>query len=240
LTDGLTVVKGEKFNNWRTVGNAVAIAQLFSKRNVDELIVLDVNCRVNKTHVDLRMIEEFSSILEIPFSVGGGINSIEDARACIRAGAEKIVLGTAAIKNPEMITKIANEFGNQAVVVSVDVASNLEDFVYINSGKTISSEIASDFISNLEELGAGEILLQSIERDGTLVGMDADVITKALNLTSLPVVASGGASSLADFEAIALLGVSGIAAGAIFQFTQITPNQVREHLSNVGIAVRRI
>jgi cyclase len=240
LTDGVTVVKGENFNNWRTVGNAVAIARLFSQRNVDELMVLDVNCRSNKKHVDLNLIEEFSSMLDIPFSVGGGISTLEDARSCIRAGAEKIVLGTAAVENPEIITEIANEFGSQAVVVSVDIGRNIDDFIHINSGKVVSTTIASEYISGLEQLGAGEILLQSPERDGTLSGMDVEAIQKALTLTSLPIVASSGASSLSDFEVVAKLGVSAIAAGAVFQFTQTTPNEVREYLNFCGIRVRRI
>jgi len=189
--------------------------------------------------VSVKMIEEFSSILEVPFSVGGGINTLEDARACIRSGAEKIVIGTAAVTNPQLISEIADEFGTQAVIVAVDVGQDLEDFVFTNSGKVISSVRAIDLITELEQLGAGEILLQSPERDGTLTGMNADAIRGALNLTNLPLIASSGVSSLSDFYSIAKLGVSAIAAGAIFQFTQTTPNQVRDYLKDSAIEVRR-
>ena len=240
LTDGVTVVKGENFNNWRTVGNAVAIAKLFSQRNIDELMFLDVKCRSNNTHVSIKLIEEFASTLEVPFSVGGGINSLEDARVCIRAGAEKIILGTSAVTNPRLISEIANEFGSQAVIVAVDIGKTIEDFVYINSGKVISTIPAAKFISVIEKYGAGEILLQSKEKEGMLTGMNTKAIQEVLDITTIPVIASSGASSLADFYSVAKLGVSAIAAGAIFQFTQITPNQVREYLTDQGIKVRRI
>ena len=240
LSDGVTVVKGENFHNWRTVGNASATAQLFSQRNVDELMLLDVNSRSKNVHVNLELIEQFSSILEVPFSVGGGINSLEDARKCIRSGAEKVVLCTSAVVNPELVSEIANEFGSQAVVVAVDIKSDINDYILINSGKASSNVRATDFIKQLESRGAGELLLQSIDHDGMLLGMNEKAITAALDLTNIPVIASSGAGSLSDFSAIAKLGVSGIAAGAVFQFTQVTPNQVREHLRDLGISVRKV
>lgn len=240
LTDGVTVVKGEKFDNWRTVGTAEASARLYASRNVDELLLLDVTRRFRNSGIDTSQLAHFSNVLDIPFSVGGGISTLDDAKLCFRYGAEKIVLGTKAVTTPNLVSDIANVFGNQAVIVAVDFAFENSDRILLNSGKSQSEVNGLEFIEALESLGAGEILLQSVERDGTLSGMDFDRIKRVSKLTRLPIIASGGASTLADFEQAVLCGASAIAAGAIFQFTQITPAQVRMYLSEQGIQTRML
>jgi cyclase len=238
LTDGLTVVKGEKFNNWRTVGTAEGTARLYASRDVDELMFLDVTARSRNTVIDINLLKHFTNVLDVPFSVGGGISSIEDAKSCFRHGAEKIVLGTAAILNPHLVTEIAEIFGNQAVIVSLDFEKDNSNRILIKSGK-VASEIRSlEFLEGLENLGAGEILLQSVERDGSLKSMDFKRITQVCSLTRLPVIASGGAASLEDCLQAVSSGASAVAAGALFQFTQITPRQVRSYLSEQGIRTR--
>ena len=240
LTDGLTVVKGEKFDNWRTVGSAEATARLYASRDVDELLFLDVAARSRNSMIDKQLLTHFSNVLDIPFSVGGGINTLEDAKSCFRFGAEKVVLGSAAIANPTLITEIAEIFGNQAVIVSVDFESDFSDEIRIHSG-AVQTEVQSlEFIENLEAFGAGEVLLQSIQRDGTLSGMDLNRISEVSKLTNLPVIASGGASSLEDFHKAVQAGASAVAAGAIFQFTQITPLDVQNYLTMQGVSVRKI
>jgi cyclase len=134
LTDGLTVVKGEKFDNWRTVGSAEAIAGLYGNRNVDELMFLDVNARLKNSFINPELLAKFSNTLDVPFSVGGGINSLDHARLLFKSGAEKIVLGTAALLHPELITQIAQVYGSQATVVSMDLGSS-PGKVYSHSGK---------------------------------------------------------------------------------------------------------
>ncbi len=238
LTDGLTVVKGEKFDNWRTVGSAEATARLYASRDVDELLFLDVMARSRGTMIDKNLLTHFSNVLDIPFTVGGGISTIEDAKDCFRHGAEKIVLGTAAILNPRLITEIAEKFGNQAVIVSIDFEQDDSSQIVGNSGKSVSNLKSLEFIQGLESLGAGEILLQSIQRDGTLSGMDFKRIELVSTLTKLPVIASGGAASLNDFQLAVLSGASAVAAGALFQFTQVTPKLVRTYLAEQGIATR--
>ena len=238
LTDGLTVVKGEKFDNWRTVGSAEAIARLYASRDVDELLFLDVTARSRGTMIDKNLLTHFSNVLDIPFAVGGGISTLEDAKDCFRHGAEKIVLGTAAILNPRLVTEIAEKFGNQAVIVSVDFEQDDSSQIVGNSGKSVSNLKSLEFIQGLESLGAGEILLQSIQRDGTLSGMDFKRIELVSTLTKLPVIASGGAASLNDFQLAVLSGASAVAAGALFQFTHVTPKQVRTYLAEQGIATR--
>lgn len=238
LTDGVTVVKGENFNNWRTVGSAEATARLYANRDVDELLFLDVNARSNGSMINLPLLKHFSNVLDVPFSVGGGINSLEDAKKCFRNGAEKIVLGTAAILNPQLVTQIADLFGNQAVIVAVDFEGDETSNIRVKSGSMAMNIQTNEFIENLEVLGAGEILLQSVERDGTMSGMDFHRIKHVANLTRLPVIASGGASSTEDFYTAVENGASAVAAGAIFQFTQVTPKEVRTYLKGKGVLVR--
>jgi cyclase len=238
LTDGLTVVKGERFDNWRTVGSAEATARLYASRDVDELLFLDVTARSRKSMIDKNLLIHFSNVLDVPFSVGGGISTVEDAKLCFRYGAEKIVLGTSAILNPQLVTEIADIFGNQAVIVSVDFKNDMTDGVRIESGSMDSEVKALEFIEKLPDLGAGEILLQSIQRDGTLSGMDFNRISLVSKLTSLPVIASGGAGSLNDFYQAVQFGASAVAAGAIFQFTQTTPKEVRNYLAENDVSVR--
>jgi cyclase len=238
LTDGLTVVKGEKFENWRTVGSAEATARLYASRDVDELLFLDVNARSHNSMINKALLTHFSNLLDIPFSVGGGINTLEDAKSCFRFGAEKVVLGTAAIRNPKLITEIADVFGNQAVIVSIDFKNDVSDGILVESGTAETGVRSLEFIENLASMGAGEVLLQSVQRDGTLTGMDFNRIGQVSSLTSVPVIASGGAASLEDFHRAVISGASAVAAGAIFQFTEVTPKLVRSYLAQQGIPTR--
>jgi cyclase len=240
LTDGLTVVKGQKFNNWRTVGSAEATARLYAARDVDELILLDVTARARSGMIDLNLVRHFTNVLNVPFSVGGGISSIEDAKACLRNGAERIILGSAAVTDPQLISAIADVFGSQAIIVSIDFEEKISNQIRINSG-AIRSEIDSmEFISSLEKLGAGEIMLQSIEMDGTFEGLDIDRIKQVRAVTNLPIISSGGAGSLIDFLQAAASGASAVSGGGIFQFTETTPKQVRSYLEMHGVPVRKV
>ena len=238
LTDGQTVVKGEKFNNWRTVGTAEATARLYAKRDVDELLFLDVKARSRNTIIDKDLLLHFSNVLDIPFSVGGGINTLEQAKVCFRNGAEKVVLGTSAILNPSLITEIADIFGNQAVIVVVDFVEDDVNRIAVNSGNCNKEIQIFEFINSLERLGAGEILLQSVSRDGTRTGMDLNRIALVSKMTNLPVIASSGAGKLEDFYEAVENGASAVAAGAIFQFSEITPKMIGTYLSSKGINVR--
>jgi len=240
LTDGTTVVKGEKFNNWRTVGDAIAISNLYAKRDVDELIFLDVTARSKNSTISLSLMSHFSDVLDIPFGVGGGIKTVSQAKACFRSGAEKVILGSEAVMRPSIITEIADIFGSQAVVVAIDFVNDYESLIAIESGKSFQEIDVKSHIENLEKLGAGEILLQSCLRDGTLTGMDYVRITEVAGLTNLPVIASGGMSSPDDAVKAVRAGASAVAAGAVFQFTSLTPRKIREHLATNDIPVRTL
>ncbi len=240
LTDGLTVVKGEGFDNWRTVGTTVATARLYARRNVDELLFLDVKARFRGTTIDLNLIDEFASCLDIPFTVGGGINSLGEATECFRRGAEKVVLGTSAVLKPNLITEIASAFGSQAVVVSIDLNDDSGMRISTHSGSKTVELPALTFARECERLGAGELLLQSVTRDGRMKGFDLGSIEMISRHVSIPVVASSGAGNPDDFLKAIESGASAVAAGAIFQFTENTPSSIRAMLFQKGIQVREL
>jgi len=238
LTNGSTVVKGTNFNNWRTVGSVQATANLFASRDVDELILLDVGARSNKTQISASTVEMFSNALMVPFGVGGGIDNLATAASLLSAGAEKVILGTGAFNNIDLVYQIANKFGNQAVSVTIDIESDTDLIMKTNSGKIITDIHPLKYAQDIVRKGAGEIILQSVSHDGSRKGMDLKSIEIFSNRFDIPIIASSGAGTLQDFELAIKAGASAVAAGAIFQFTQITPRDVRNYLAKQGIKVR--
>ena len=238
LTDKQTVVKGEIFNNWRTVGMAHATAMLFAKRNVDELIFLDVNATESGSTMPDQLVEAFSQLLDVPFAIGGGIKDLATAQRMLRLGAEKVIVGSAAIENPKLITELAETFGSQAIVVSIDSANESGSGIVIHSGRKTLDANPIEMAMLVQDLGAGEVIIQSMPHDGKMEGMNWLLIEKAVRKLSIPVLASSGASSPEDFLRAYELGASGVAAGALFQFTQITPQTVSDFLRQAGVPVR--
>ncbi len=238
LTDGQTVVKGTQFNNWRTVGMAQATAQLFGRRDVDELMFLDVKAGERNSSIPESLVSSFTEILDIPFSIGGGVSSLSTATKYLNAGAEKVVIGRAALSTPSLVSDIAKKFGSQAVVVAIDVVDFKKDLIATNCGKEQIATSVIEWAKELESLGAGEILLQSVPRDGEMQGMDYEAIFQVSTQVNLPLIASSGAGSLNDIELAIKSGASAVAVGALFQFTEVTPKQVRNHLHKCGIKVR--
>lgn len=238
LTSDNSLVKGTCFNNWRTVGSISAAANLYASRDVDELIVIDVNARERKTVIDANIVEMFATVLRVPLSVGGGVNSVEDATKLLNTGAEKIILGTSAFKNPTLISEIANKFGTQAVCVTIDIPSDNPNEFCVNSGNQIIQVNALKFAEECVALGAGEIIVQSILRDGTRQGMDLNTIKLFCDKLSVPVVASSGAGCDNDFLDAIRVGASAVAAGSIFQFTETTPLMIKNFLKSNGVLVR--
>jgi len=239
LMDDSTIVKGENFESWRSVGSTQAAARLFSTRDVDELMLLDVNATRKGRKISLATVEEFAETLRIPFSVGGGISSVDDARNCFKAGAEKVVIGSALFTQPDFVYKLAEEFGTQSIVAALDVLHDKPFQVAILSGTVPVRVELGKILADFDEIGVGEILLQSIKHDGKMSGMDLNLIRRVCGLTNLPVIASSGAGSEEDFLEAIKCGASAVAAGAIFQFTQVTPKIVRNYLSGHGITVRK-
>jgi cyclase len=238
LTDGLTIVKGEEFNSWRSVGSTQAAARLFSYRDVDELMLLDVMATRQNRSIELRLVEEFSELLSIPFAVGGGLKDVDIARKVLRSGAEKIVVGTAAYLNPNFVSKLSSEFGSQAIVVALDIVQNSPFQVAIKSGSEIINVELESLISSFSKIGVGEILIQSKQHDGKMKGMNFSAIKMISNLTDLPLIASSGAGTEEDFYEAITCGASAVAAGALFQFTEVTPKSVRNYLQTKNVKVR--
>lgn len=238
LTNGTTVVKGTEFNNWRTVGTVEAMAKLYSSRDVDELMFLDVRSTEKNREIPDSLLDCFNRELSVPFSVGGGIYKLDTASRYLNMGAEKIVLGSSLVENPKLITEIAQKFGSQAVVVSIDIVNYSKGYIAIHCGKTILTVNIKELIRQVQNLGAGEILLQSVSRDGGMAGMDISTILDVTSSVTLPVIASGGVGSLEDCANAVSSGASAIGISALFQFTQITPRMVRDYLASKGYKVR--
>lgn len=238
LTDGISLVKGERFNSWRTVGSVVAAAQVFSMRDVDELVVLDVTATREFRTISPELVSSISECLSVPLIVGGGIHTLDQFESALRAGADKVVLGTVAVEDPNFITEAANRFGTQAVVVSVDIYDDSGTQLSTRSGTLLSDIDPIEFAQSSAQRGAGEILLQNVSRDGTMLGLNIEQIRAICEGLQVPVIASGGVANYEDIHSGIKAGAESISAGAIFQFTENTPGGARDHLSSRGVNVR--
>ena len=240
IQDGL-LKKPVKFRNPRTVALPITVARVFESRQVDELILLDIGHTVDEEDIDPEVVYDIAEELFMPFAYGGGITSVEQMVDIIKAGAEKVVINTAAVENPELITKGVKKLGSQCVIVSIDAMEKKDGSyeVYIKSGSEGTGIDPIKWAKKVEKLGAGEILINSIKHEGTMNGYDIKLIRSVADAVSIPVIAAGGAGKLEDFVNAVLEGhASAVAAGSIFQFTPVTPNMVKEALKKAGIAVR--
>ncbi len=238
LTDGVSLVKGEQFRSWRTVGSVVAAARVFSMRDVDELVLLDVRATREDRCISPAMVKSVAACLSVPLAAGGGVRTLADFEATLRAGADKVVIGSAAARDISFITAAAQRFGSQAVVVAVDSSNDSSDAISIESGTIVFPRDPVGFSIEVVAAGAGEVLLQSVHRDGLLCGMDLTTIQKVAEAVSVPVIASSGAGSYDHFLQALKAGADAVAAGAMFQFTEQTPRGARDYLAREGIAVR--
>jgi cyclase len=220
------------------VGSVAAAARLFAMRDVDELMLLDVAATRQGRLISKAVIEDFASVLRVPFSVGGGVNSIAGVRSYLRAGAEKVVLGTAALGNTNLIEEAVGQFGSQAIIAAIDVVNLSEGILAVHSGQTPVKLDLLKTVINLEKIGIGEILVQSVVHDGKMGGMNFEAIKIVSEAVGVPVIASSGAGSHEDFLSAINSGASAVAAGAIFQFSEVTPRSVRTYLHDQGILVR--
>ncbi len=241
LFKNFTLVKGVKFDSWRRVGSVMQTVKVYNMRDVDELAFLDISATNEKRQPDFDLVQEMANQCFMPLSVGGGVNSLEDVRKLLSVGADKVIVGTAALTNPELITEIANKFGVQCVVVAIDVKKNAEGKheAYINSGQKPTGQAPEELAKKLQDLGAGEILLTSIDRDGTMLGYDVELTKKVTSAVTIPVIASGGAGNYQHMlEVIEQGGASAVAAASIFHFTQQTPLEAKQYLHEHGVNVR--
>jgi cyclase len=240
LFNNFKLVKGINFESWRTVGSIMQAVKIYNLREVDELILLDIAATNNKKKVDLELINEIANETFMPLTVGGGIKSIEDVANLLETGADKVSINTSTFNNNDFVKKASRMFGSQCIVCSVDykmIDGKLA--LYSNSGKNKQDINFFDHIKKMEDLGAGEIILTSIDLDGTMKGYDIDTLSKASNKVEIPLIASGGAGKLENFsELVKNSNVSALAAASIYHFTNITPRDVKLHLHSQNFPIR--
>jgi cyclase len=214
------LVKSVKFKDYKYVGDPINAVRIFNEKEVDELAIIDIDASVEGRPPDIVRIREIISEAFMPIAYGGGITSVDEVKKILSAGVEKVILNRSAVKNPSLVSEIARQFGSQSVVVSIDYKNSLfgKPGVYIENGKTATGLNPLAFAKQMEERGAGEILLNSIQRDGSFEGYDLEMIEKIAHAIDIPMIAMGGASSLSDFKRAVQFGASAVSAGSFFVF----------------------
>ena len=235
------LVKGVGFDSWRRVGAALQTIKVYNMREVDELVFLDISATVDGRPPMFQEIDDLADECFMPMTVGGGVRTIEHIRQLLEVGADKVAINTNAIDNPALIREGANLFGAQCIVVSIDVRTNSDgDYeVYSRCGSLPTGLDPVAWAKQAERLGAGEILLTSIERDGTMQGYDIALTRMVCDAVRIPVIASGGAGSYANMAAVLRDGgASAVAAASMFHFTEQTPKGAKQYLAQHGFSVR--
>jgi imidazole glycerol-phosphate synthase subunit HisF len=239
IKDGRTV-KGINFVDIRDAGDPIELAKKYVQEGADELVFLDITATQEKRKTLASLVEKIAKEINIPFTVGGGINSVEDAIAIIKAGADKVSINSSAVKNPQLITDISNQFGSQAMVVAIDTKyENNEWYVYVSGGKIPTGLKTIDWAKQAVALGAGEILLTSMNNDGTKSGFAIDITNAVSEAVNVPIIASGGAGKREHFkEVFEQTKATGALAASIFHFGEIPIPVLKEYLRKENIAVR--
>jgi len=235
------VVKGVNFKNLVDAGDPVALAKIYGEAGADELTFLDISASVEERSTTLEMVSRTAEQVFIPLTVGGGIREVSDVDRLLRAGADKVSVNTAAISRPQLINEIADRFGDQVLVLSVDARrgetpSGFE--VTTHGGRKGTGIDAFAWITDATSRGVGEILLNSMDADGTRAGYDTEMIAQVREITHVPLIASGGAGALQDFSAALAAGADALLAASVFHFQTFTISQVKEDLALHGYPVR--
>lgn len=238
------LVKTIKFGNYRDVGNPVTSSKIYSASDADELIFLNINRDYRTVEQLLTLIEKVSEVCFMPLSLGGGIKTLKDAELLLKNGADKIVVNSASYRDRTIISQIADRFGTQAVIVSLDTKLNestKEYQLYSNCGRQLEDISLEQHVKESIEKGAGEIFINSIDRDGTMTGYDIDLIKKVFEYSSVPVIACGGAGNFGHMkDGFLQTGVSALACGSLFNFGDNNPIRAKAFLSNYGLPFKVI
>lgn len=235
------VVKGTNFVSLRDAGDPVELASVYDKEIADELVFLDITASSDERDTMVDVVKRTAAQVFIPFTVGGGIRSVADIRKMLKAGADKVSLNTAAVKNPELLAEGAKPFGRQCIVLAVDARQAGEGKweVYINGGRTPTGIDVLEWVKRATALGAGEILLTSMDRDGTKDGYDIPLTRAVSEAVGVPVIASGGAGTMEHFYEVLTAGkADAVLAASVFHYGQFTVRQVKEYLRSRGVEVR--
>jgi len=237
---GGRTVKGVNFIDLQDAGDPIELAKKYVEQGADELVFLDITATLEKRKTLIDLVKQVAKEIDIPFTVGGGINSVEDVRDIIKAGADKVSINSSAVKNPSLITEIANEFGSQCVVVAIDTKLEEEEWkVFVHGGKTITPLKTIEWAKQVEKLGAGEILLTSMNNDGTKNGFSIDITNLVSTVVNIPVIASGGAGNKVDFKNVfTKTEATGALAASVFHFGEIQIQELKDYLKNEKIAIR--
>ncbi len=234
------VVKGVKFQNLRDAGDPVEVAKGYEEQSADELVFLDITASAEERKIMIEVVQRVAETIFIPFTVGGGVSSLEDIRRLLSAGADKVSINTAAVKNPQLIYESAKRFGSQCIVVAIDAKRSERGWeVYIHGGRTPTGLDAVEWAKRVEGLGAGEILLTSMDADGTKKGYDIELCRAVASAVSIPVIASGGAGTMEHFyEVFAKTNVDAALAASLFHFKEVSIPELKVYLKNKGVHVR--
>jgi cyclase len=239
IKDGRTV-KGTNFVDLRDAGDPVALASLYAQQGADELVFLDITATNEKRKTLTALVEKVAHEINIPFTVGGGISSVEDVRLLLECGADKISINTAAFKNPQLVDQLAAEFGSQCIVVAIDIKQHEDGqwYVYLNGGRTATDTKALDWVNEVVKRGAGEILLTSMDNDGTKEGFALEITKQITNAVSVPVIASGGGGLPGHFYEVLNCCADAALAASVFHFGEIKIPDLKAYLRNLHIPVR--
>ena len=239
IKDG-RVVKGVQFLELKDAGNPVELASFYSKNGADELVFLDISATLEKRKTLAEMVTQLSKEINIPFTVGGGIQSVDDARLLLQSGADKVSINSAAVLNPELITQISDAFGSQSLVVAIDIKKVENDwFVFIKGGTESTEILAIDWAKKVEELGAGELLITSMNNDGSKDGFALEITNEISKAVSIPVTASGGAGNSQHFiDLFTKTEVSAGLAASIFHFNEVPISELKNILKTQNIPIR--
>lgn len=243
--DAGRVVKGVNFVELRDAGDPVELAARYDAEGADELVFLDITASSDRRDTTIEMVRHVAEQVFIPFTVGGGVRSVEDARGLLRAGADKVGVNTAAVDRPELVGEIADEFGAQCVVVAVDARARADGGhgweVFTHGGRTPTGIDAVEWVSRVEQLGAGEILLTSMDRDGTRDGFELALTRAVVDACNVPVIASGGVGNLQHLvDGVTIAKADAVLAASIFHFGEYTVGDAKAALANAGVEVRPV
>ncbi len=239
IKDGRTV-KGINFVDIQDAGDPIELAKNYVKQGADELVFLDITATIENRSTLIELVKRIAKEINIPFTVGGGINSVEDVARLIEAGADKVSLNSSAVKRPELITEIANQFGSQCVVVAIDTKFENDEWkVFVHGGRTLTPLTTVNWAKRAEQLGAGEILLTSMNNDGTKAGFALEITNNVSSAVNIPVIASGGAGSKEHFKNVfEQTKATGGLAASIFHYGEIPIPELKNYLKEQNIAIR--
>ncbi len=234
------VVKGVNFVNLIDAGDPVENAVVYDNQGADELVFLDITASYEKRGIMIEVVRRTAERIFMPLTVGGGIRTVEDIRDLLLAGADKVSINTSAVRDPNLVLKGAKRFGSQCIVVAIDAKRNSKGGwnVFVEGGRRDTGIDAVEWAKRVEKLGAGEILLTSMDRDGTKEGYDLDLLSEVCSSVNIPVIASGGAGALEHFYQAFEAGADAVLAASLFHFREFTIGQVKQYLASRGIPVR--